>query len=264
MILYDYDSNLILSNPIKTRQAAELTSSCKALFLKMQTNCHAPELHILDNEYSEELHKAFKRYQVTFQLVPLHVHLQNAAERVIQTWKNHFLAGIATLDPNFPIQEWDRLLPQCGIILNLLRFSRRQPNLPAYAATFGNFKFDLTPLALPGTHVLVHETNEQRASFAPHGVDGWYIGPSLDTLNLLRSSRRQPNISAYAATFGNFNFNQTPLAPPGTHVLVHKMTKQCSSFAPHGFDGWYIDPSLDHYQCYSCYIPSTAVTRDAI
>ena len=74
MILYDYNSNLILSNPIKTRQAAELTASWKTLFLKLQTNGHAPELHILEHECSEELRKAFKKYQVTLQLVPPHGH----------------------------------------------------------------------------------------------------------------------------------------------------------------------------------------------
>ena len=182
-----------------TRQAAELTASWTTLFLKLQTNGPAPELHILDNECSEELHKSFKKYQVTIQLVPPHVHRQNSAERAIQTWKNHFLAGTATLDPNFLIQEWDRLLPQCNI-----------------------------------------------------------------TLNLLRSSRLQPNLSAYAATFDNFNFNQTPLAPPVTRVLVHKTTEQRTSFAPHGVDGCYIVPSLDNYRCYNCYIPSTAGTRNAI
>ena len=89
--------------------------------------------------------------------------------------------------------------------------------------------------------------------------------PQCDiTLNLLRYSRRQPNLSAYAATFGNFNFNQTPLAPPGTRVLVHETTKQRASFAPHGVDGWYIGPSVDHYRCYNCYIPSTSGTCNSI
>ena len=60
IILYEYDSNLILWNPIKTRQAAELTTSWKTLFLKIQTNGHSPELHILENECSEELRKSFK------------------------------------------------------------------------------------------------------------------------------------------------------------------------------------------------------------
>ena len=104
MILYEYDSKLVLSNPVNARQAEELAASWKTLFLKLQTNGHAPELHILDNECSEELRKAFTKYQVTFQLVPLHVHLRNAAEHAIQTWKHHFLEGIGTLDLNFPIQ----------------------------------------------------------------------------------------------------------------------------------------------------------------
>jgi hypothetical protein len=34
--------------------------------------------------------------------------------------------------------------------------------------------------------------------------------------------------------------------------------------APHGIDGWYVGPSLDHYQCYKCYIPSTFGVRDAL
>ena len=84
------------------------------------------------------------------------------------------------LDPNFPIEEWDRLLPQYYITLNILRSSHHQPNLSAYAATFRNFNFNQTPLAPPGTRGLVHKITEQRASFAPHGVDGWYIGPLLD------------------------------------------------------------------------------------
>ena len=180
MILYDYDYNLIISNLIKTSQAAELTASWKTLFLKRHTNGHTPELHILNNECSEEIRKALIKYQVTFERVPPHVHFRNAAERTIQTWNNHFLAGKATLNPNFPIQEWYRLLPQCNIILNILRSSCCQPNLPEYAATIGNFNFDRTTLSPPGTRVLVHETTEYRASFAPHGVYGWYIGLSLD------------------------------------------------------------------------------------
>ena len=199
MIMYDYDTNLILSRPTKTRQAAELTQAWTELFLKLRDNGHAPTLHVLDNECSEDLRKAFQKYQVKFELVPPHVHRRNAAERAIQTWKNHFLAGIASLDPTFPIKEWDRLLLQCDI-----------------------------------------------------------------TLNLLRSSRLHPNMSAWAATFGNFDFNRTPLAPPGTRVLVHETPHQRSSFAPHGVDGWYIGPSMNHYRCYNCFLPSSMSTRDAL
>ena len=72
-----------------------------------------------------------EKRKVAFQLVPPHNHRANAAEREIQTFKNHFKAGLASLDPNFPVCEWDRLLPQAFLTLNLLRASRANPKLSA-------------------------------------------------------------------------------------------------------------------------------------
>jgi hypothetical protein len=60
---------------------------------------------------------------LTYQLVPLHIHCCNAAERAIQTFKNHLLAILASCDPDFPIAEWDCLLIQCDRHLNLLHSS---------------------------------------------------------------------------------------------------------------------------------------------
>jgi hypothetical protein len=102
MVLYEYDSNAILSTPLKSRVAGELTKAWTELYNKLQVNGYAPEIHILDNECSAELKKAFKKYNVDFQLVPPHIHRANAAERAIQTWKNHFCAGLATCNPKFP------------------------------------------------------------------------------------------------------------------------------------------------------------------
>jgi hypothetical protein len=61
MILYEYNSNIILSKPLKTRQASELTTAWTSLHDQLQSNGYAPELHILDNECSDELKKAFKK-----------------------------------------------------------------------------------------------------------------------------------------------------------------------------------------------------------
>ena len=60
---------------------------------------------ILDNEISTELKNAFKKYKVNYQCVQPKVHRRNATERAIQTFKNHFLAGLATCNPKFPINE---------------------------------------------------------------------------------------------------------------------------------------------------------------
>ena len=85
------------------------------------------------------------------------MHRCNAAEHAIHTLKNHYLAGLASCDNFSPLAEWDRLLPQVELTLNLLRSSRVNPSLSAYAYLFGNFNFNKTPLASPGTKVLIHK-----------------------------------------------------------------------------------------------------------
>ena len=117
---------------------------------------------------------------ITYQLVPPHNHRANPAERAIQTFKNHFIAGLCSCDPDFPIREWDRLLPQAEITLNLLQTARANPKLSAYTYLFGLFDFNKTPMAPPGTRVLVHDKPDQRKSWDPRGTDGWYIGPAME------------------------------------------------------------------------------------
>ena len=47
-------------------------------------------------------------------------------------------------------------------------------------ALYGAFDYSKTTLSPPGTKVVVHEKPEKRASWAAHGVDGWYLGPAMD------------------------------------------------------------------------------------
>jgi hypothetical protein len=79
-ILYDFDSNVILSHPLHNRQAKEITNAWTTLDSQLRMNGANPALQILDNECSDELKKAFKKYDIQFQLV-----CRNAAERAIQT-----------------------------------------------------------------------------------------------------------------------------------------------------------------------------------
>ena len=124
--------------------------------------------------------KGFEKHGIKFQLVPPYLHRRIASERAMQTLKNHLISGLSTCDPNFPINQWDKLIPQASITLNLLRSSRRQPKLSAQACIFGNFDFNKTPIAVAGTKVVSYETPAQRRTFAPHGVDAFYVGPAED------------------------------------------------------------------------------------
>ena len=118
--------------------------------------------------------------QVDFQLVPPHLHCRNSAKRAIRTWKNHFIAGLCTVDPNFPLTLWDSLIQQATLSLNLLQALRLNPNLSAYAQIFGNFDFNQTPIAPPGLRTIAHEKSNHQSSWAPHGKPGWYLGPALE------------------------------------------------------------------------------------
>ena len=80
-------------------------------------------------------------------------------------------------------------------------------------------------------------------------------------MNLLRNSRVNPNLSAWAYLFGNFNFNRHPLAPPGTKVIVHTKKDDRKSWEYRGKEGFYVGPSMPNYRCVKCYMPQTRSMR---
>jgi len=85
------------------------------------------------------------------------------------------------VDKDFPIHLWDRLLPQAELTLNMLRGSRLDPTISAWEELHGPFDFNRTPIAPPGVRVLIHEKPAVRGTWAPHAVEGWYLGPALNS-----------------------------------------------------------------------------------
>jgi hypothetical protein len=116
-------------------------------------------------------------------------HRANIAERAIRTFKNQFISILCSVDSNFPMTKWDRLVPQTTL-----------------------------------------------------------------TLNLLRSSRIHRSLSACASLFGNYDFNRTPIAPPGTKVVAHVRAEACTAFGH----------SPEHCRCYKCYFHDTVSKRDVL
>ncbi len=100
----------------------------------------------MDNEASQEFERVFLNNNLTYQLTPPDIHCTNVAELAIHTYTNHFLSGLATVDPAFPIAEWDCLS---------------------------------SPMAFPGTKVVIHDKPKQQASWQYHGSLGFYIAPSV-------------------------------------------------------------------------------------
>ena len=72
---------------------------------------HHLDVQILDNEVNTNFKKTIvEDWCATYQLVPPNVHIRNAAERAIRTFKAHFLAVLDGVDPSFPKLIWDKLL----------------------------------------------------------------------------------------------------------------------------------------------------------
>jgi hypothetical protein len=75
---------------------------------------------------------------------------------------------------------WDRILPQAFITLNMLRTSRINLKLTSATHIFGQHDCNRAPMAPPETRIIAHETPGMRQTWAPHGQDGWYIGPAME------------------------------------------------------------------------------------
>ena len=151
LVVYEYDSNAIIVRPLRNPTASEITYVFQSVIQYILARGLCPRLHTLDNEASAILRDYLRSEDVEYQLVSPHIHQRNASERAIRTFKNHFIAGLASTDPNFPLSNWCRLLPQAELTLNLLRASRLNPKISAYAQLEGTFDFTRTPLAPPGT-----------------------------------------------------------------------------------------------------------------
>jgi hypothetical protein len=95
VILYDYDSNAILAEPIRNRKAETILEAYKKLHTTLKSKGMTPKLQILDNECSNLMKDYLNTNHIKYQLAPPGQHRTNAAERAIRTFKNHSLQDSA-------------------------------------------------------------------------------------------------------------------------------------------------------------------------
>jgi hypothetical protein len=81
------------------------------------------------------------------------------------------------------------------------------------------------------------------------------------TLNLLRTSRLHPQLSAAAHYHGLVDYNKTVFAPPGCKIIAHEKPGKRRTWATHGQHGYSLGPAMHHYRCQNVYISTTASER---
>ena len=83
------------------------------------------------------------------------------------------------------------------------------------------------------------------------------IEQSEDTLNMMRTSRQHPHLSAYEHMQKVHDYNAVPYAPPGIKVVIHERAQGRASFGYRGKLGFVAGPAKEHYRCLRVYVPET-------
>jgi hypothetical protein len=179
MVCYVYDCNYVKVIPMKSRSAYEWVKAYDTIHQELTVKGFKPKLQTLNNEASTALKNFFTINDIAYQFVPHHYYRRKATERAIRTFKEHFVAGISSVDPAFPLHLWNRLLPQAEITLNLLRTSRLHPQLSAAAHFHGIVDYNKTAFAPPGCKIIEHGRPGKRCNWAPHGQHGYSLGPAM-------------------------------------------------------------------------------------
>jgi hypothetical protein len=181
MVAVELDGNYIDAEPVQSRKAKALTDAYQEIFQRWKaTGVVSPNWHVLDNEAPEELKQAIRANKCRVELTPADQHRRNIAERAIQTFKGHFISVLAGVSDDFPINQWDELLPQTILTLNLLRQSNVAPNVSAWAYHHGSFDYNRMPIAPMGCAVQFHIKPSRRKTFGEHSEDGFYLKTSAE------------------------------------------------------------------------------------
>jgi hypothetical protein len=103
MVVYSFDCNYMKPVAMKSKSASEWLKAYDGIFKELTSLRFKPKLQTMDNEASSGLKSYFTENDTTYQLVPPHCHRCNAAERVIRNFKEHFVAGLSSVDPDLPM-----------------------------------------------------------------------------------------------------------------------------------------------------------------
>ena len=179
MVLYYMDGSYIMMEPMKSRHENEMIWVHNILMERLKTRGFHPKKQMLDNEISKAYQKAIENHGMEVEKVPKEAHRRNAAEKAIQTAKNHLKAILAGCDKSFPMHLWDRLLPQAELTCNLLRPANSNPNISAHQYVHGNHNYDKHPLHPLGCKVQAFNDTKTRRSWEENSKDGYYVGTSM-------------------------------------------------------------------------------------
>jgi hypothetical protein len=239
LVMYHYEANAIMATPIAGLDDQSIFNAYKANFDVLGQKGFKPKLNVMDNQATKHIKQSLTEEEFKLQLIEPHNHCLNTAECAIQTFKDVFISTLATTDHDYPLQLWDKLTPQVFNTLNMLRALRIKPAKLVYKVLYKPYDWNLYPFAPLGCKAVVYKDGDTRGSWALCGVDGWYLGPSMD--------HYRSDLYYISETCGYQILGSTKLFPQHCqlpdmtphqhfHALTNKLTADadCASTTPKG------------------------------
>ena len=132
MILCEINWIMILVESMEKRSSGEMSNAYKKLMNRLKVTNIYPSKHLLDNERSNNFLQHIKQAGIMYEKELLHIHWCNAAEKVIQTFKNHLIVILSGVNKTFSMHLLDQLLLQTEMTLNMLRATHVKLWVSAY------------------------------------------------------------------------------------------------------------------------------------
>jgi hypothetical protein len=103
LIVYHYKSNAILALPISGFRKDVIFAAYKQQYELLESKGFVIKLNLMDNQASNVIKQYLTPKQCDLMLIKPNNHWVNAAERAIQTFKDHFVSALTTTDSKFPL-----------------------------------------------------------------------------------------------------------------------------------------------------------------
>ncbi len=180
MVGIHLDANYIFCELMKNKTEDKMITAYQRMVDRMAISGLGLKHQLLDNECSEKFEQCIRKNGMTHELVPPDNHRRNIAKRAIQTFKNHFILILSSVDDRFPLSLWCHLVESAKITINLLRQSNVTPKVLAYAHVHGQHDYMKRPFAPLGCAVMAHVKPKNRRTWDTHTETGFNIGTTME------------------------------------------------------------------------------------
>jgi hypothetical protein len=156
-----------------------------------------------------------------YELVPSENHRRNQAERVIQTFKAHFILILAGVDDKFPLSLWCHLLQPTELTLNLLCQSKVTPKILAFAHIHGSHNYMKKLFAPLGCAIQANCKPDDPRTWDTRANVGFNLGTSIEhhcCYHVYITKTRSTRISNTVAFQHQYITN--PAVSPESHVIA--------------------------------------------